>query len=220
VKPQRIPHPGKNRPAKARDDDEDADGEDDDVSAGLGFLGQSQGEDVDEVGDDADDHGDDADDGEDAEDDGEEFAEAGDVADADGIIDTESPGFSERKPTFTLGRKAGGSPGKKPSAADAGARKPSARDPKAVAKDPASAHDSAGVAAGSKEKLDGEGRRYVTLAQFLKHIDVAPTGGAAKAMARSGTILVGGEAESRPGRKLHQGDEVIVDGKPYRVDLG
>ena len=225
VKPQRVPHPGKSSADQARakaEDDDDADDKDEDFTEILGF---DEG---------ADDDGDDADDGEDADDDGEEIAEAGDLADADGIIDTESPGFSERKPTFTLGRKSGGNPTQKPGkhapGADAGSRRPKADPtqptgspgPKAArpSAEDKSAHDLAGKDALTKEKLDGEGRRYVTLAQFLKHIDVAPTGGAAKAMARSGTILVGGESESRPGRKLHQGDEVIVDGKPYRVDLG
>jgi ribosome-associated protein len=68
-------------------------------------------------------------------------------------------------------------------------------------------------------KLDGEGKRYVTLAQFLKMIQVAPTGGAAKMLARSGDILVNGQPEDRPGRKLHQGDQVTIDGQVHPVTV-
>ncbi|MCK6491101.1 MAG: RNA-binding S4 domain-containing protein, partial [Planctomycetes bacterium] len=52
--------------------------------------------------------------------------------------------------------------------------------------------------------MDGEGRPYITLAQFLKKHELAPSGGAAKHLARSGTVQVNGQAEDRPGRKLHQ----------------
>lgn len=67
-------------------------------------------------------------------------------------------------------------------------------------------------------RLDGEGRPYITLAQFLKREDLAPTGGAAKHLARSGTVQVNGQAEDRPGRKLHQGDTVTVEGRTLGVD--
>lgn len=68
--------------------------------------------------------------------------------------------------------------------------------------------------------LDGEGKPYITLAQLVKKLDLAPTGGAAKHIVRAGGITVNGEAEERPGRKLHQGDVVVVDGKTVAVDLG
>lgn len=67
--------------------------------------------------------------------------------------------------------------------------------------------------------LDGEGKPYITLAQLVKKLDLAPTGGAAKHLVRAGGITVNGETEERPGRKLHQGDTVVVDGKSVTVEL-
>jgi ribosome-associated protein len=62
-------------------------------------------------------------------------------------------------------------------------------------------------------RLDGNGQPFVTLAQFLKAQGVADTGGAAKHLVRAGGILVNGQPEDRPGRKLHGGDRVRVAGK-------
>ena len=68
-------------------------------------------------------------------------------------------------------------------------------------------------------QLDGQGRPYITLAQFLKKVQAAPSGGAAKAMARAGAATVNGEAEARPGRKLYPADRVVVAGEPHIVEL-
>ncbi len=68
-------------------------------------------------------------------------------------------------------------------------------------------------------QVAGDGRPYITLAQFLKKIQAAGSGGEAKAMARSGIAKVNGEAEARPGRKLFAGDRVTVAGTEHRVDL-
>jgi ribosome-associated protein len=68
-------------------------------------------------------------------------------------------------------------------------------------------------------QLDGEGRPYITLAQFIKKLALVGTGGAAKHRVRAGGILVAGVEELRPGRKLHAGDVVTVEGKEHRVDL-
>lgn len=84
---------------------------------------------------------------------------------------------------------------------------------------PASKTGMADVPVPHGPRLDGEGRPYITLAQFLKHHDLAPTGGAAKHLARSGTVTVNGAAEDRPGRKLHVGDRVAVDGCELIVAL-
>lgn len=74
------------------------------------------------------------------------------------------------------------------------------------------------AAAPKGPRLDGEGRPYITLAQFLKKHELAPSGGAAKHLARSGTVQVNGQAEDRPGRKLHQGDTVAVAGTTLVVE--
>ena len=58
----------------------------------------------------------------------------------------------------------------------------------------------------------------ITLAQFLKVVQVAQTGGHAKVLVREGRTTVNGEAEDRPGRKLVRGDVVAIDGKTFTVD--
>jgi len=60
---------------------------------------------------------------------------------------------------------------------------------------------------------------HITLAQFLKKLQLADSGGAAKHLARSGIATVNGAAEIRPGRKLHAGDIVVIAGKRHVVDL-
>ena len=67
--------------------------------------------------------------------------------------------------------------------------------------------------------LDGEGRPYITLVQFLKTIDAVGTGGAGKHTVRAGGILVNGVEDLRPGRKLHTGDVVTVAGVEHRVTV-
>jgi ribosome-associated protein len=73
--------------------------------------------------------------------------------------------------------------------------------------------------AARERPLDGEGRPYITLVQFLKTIDAVDTGGAGKHAIRAGGILVNGTEELRPARKLHEGDTVTVAGTEHRVAL-
>jgi ribosome-associated protein len=47
---------------------------------------------------------------------------------------------------------------------------------------------------------------HITLAQALKAVGVAGTGGQAKHLVREGGITVNGVKETQPGRKLHAGD--------------
>lgn len=70
-----------------------------------------------------------------------------------------------------------------------------------------------------KPQLDGEGKPYMTLAQFAKVQDLASTGGAAKHLVREGGFAVNGQPEDRPGRKLHAGDKVTFAGRNYSVTL-
>jgi ribosome-associated protein len=67
--------------------------------------------------------------------------------------------------------------------------------------------------------LDGEGRPYITLVQFLKSISAVDTGGAGKHTVRAGGILVNGVEELRPGRKLHTGDVVKIAGAEHRITV-
>ena len=47
---------------------------------------------------------------------------------------------------------------------------------------------------------------YVTLAQAVKAVGLADTGGQAKILVREGTFEVNGAVEKQPGRKLRAGD--------------
>jgi len=47
---------------------------------------------------------------------------------------------------------------------------------------------------------------HITLAQALKSVGLAGSGGQAKHLVRSGTVLVNGAVEVQPGRKLFPGD--------------
>lgn len=67
--------------------------------------------------------------------------------------------------------------------------------------------------------LDGEGRPYITLVQFLKSTAAVDTGGAGKHFVRAGGILVNGIEDLRPGRKLHTGDVVTVAGVEHKVTV-
>ena len=47
---------------------------------------------------------------------------------------------------------------------------------------------------------------HITLAQALKVVGLAGSGGQAKHLVRGGTVTVNGAVEVQPGRKLHPGD--------------
>lgn len=59
---------------------------------------------------------------------------------------------------------------------------------------------------------------YIKLEQFLKLVEAAQSGGEAKHMIQDGQIQVNGETEIRRGKKLRPGDEVLVNGKTYKVE--
>jgi ribosome-associated protein len=58
---------------------------------------------------------------------------------------------------------------------------------------------------------------YIKLDQFLKIINVAPTGGQAKILIQSGEVSVNGTIETRRGRKLVSGDRVTIEDQNYDV---
>lgn len=51
---------------------------------------------------------------------------------------------------------------------------------------------------------------YITLGQFLKHIDVITMGGQAKWYLQEYTVFVDGELENRRGRKLYPNTRVEI----------
>jgi ribosome-associated protein len=57
----------------------------------------------------------------------------------------------------------------------------------------------------------------ITLGDALKWAGIAPTGGQAKLLVRSGAVMVNGAVERRRGRRLNSGDRMVVHGREYRV---
>ncbi|MDY6062294.1 MAG: S4 domain-containing protein YaaA [Erysipelotrichaceae bacterium] len=61
--------------------------------------------------------------------------------------------------------------------------------------------------------------KYVTLQQFLKLADFIVTGGQAKFFLMENEVVVNGELETRRGRKLYEGDLVVVDQKEFIIHV-
>jgi ribosome-associated protein len=55
---------------------------------------------------------------------------------------------------------------------------------------------------------------HITLAQAVKAVGLADSGGQAKQLVRGGTVTVNGTREIQPGRKLHAGDRFGTAGGP------
>ncbi len=64
-------------------------------------------------------------------------------------------------------------------------------------------------------KIDGE---YIKLDSFLKAVGAVSTGGEAKIRILQEEVRVNGETETRRGRKLRPGDQVVVGGRSYAVE--
>ncbi len=58
---------------------------------------------------------------------------------------------------------------------------------------------------------------YIKLGQALKAAGLIETGAMAKDVITEGLVLVNGEIETRRGRKLYDGDEIIFDGKKISI---
>ena len=58
---------------------------------------------------------------------------------------------------------------------------------------------------------------FITLGQFLKLENYVNSGGEAKHLIHTFEIFVNGEEESRRGRKLYEGDVVIINGDQYTI---
>lgn len=56
--------------------------------------------------------------------------------------------------------------------------------------------------------LDG----MITLGKFLKYHNIIGTGGEAKWFLSEHEIFLNGEPENRRGKKLHDGDELVITG--------
>jgi ribosome-associated protein len=59
----------------------------------------------------------------------------------------------------------------------------------------------------------------IKLNQFLKLMDIVPSGGQAKLMIQGGDVQVNGMVETRRGRRLVRGDKVTVEGQTLEVNV-
>ncbi len=57
----------------------------------------------------------------------------------------------------------------------------------------------------------------IKLDQFLKRVGAVMSGGEAKHLIREGSVSVNGTVETRRGRQLHQGDQVVIEGESFVV---
>jgi ribosome-associated protein len=60
-------------------------------------------------------------------------------------------------------------------------------------------------------------REFIKLDQFLKLAQIVETGGQAKHLIQSGMVMVNGSVETRRGRKLYNGDVIMLDDEPFQV---
>ena len=58
---------------------------------------------------------------------------------------------------------------------------------------------------------------YITLAQFLKIVDLISSGGEAKDFILLNKIFINGIEENRRGRKLYKGDLINISSKEYEI---
>lgn len=58
---------------------------------------------------------------------------------------------------------------------------------------------------------------YITLAQAVKVVGLADSGGQAKILVREGEFLVNGAPETKPGRKLRAGDRFAHGEREWAV---
>jgi ribosome-associated protein len=61
------------------------------------------------------------------------------------------------------------------------------------------------------------GDDMIRLGQLMKLANVANSGGEAKSLLAAGEVRVNGEVETRRGRQLRRGDEVVILGQHLRV---
>ncbi len=60
---------------------------------------------------------------------------------------------------------------------------------------------------------------HIELNVFIKRLGLAATGGQAKMLIRSGTVLLNGTPETRNKKKLFDKDVVEIEGKKYVVKI-
>ena len=59
---------------------------------------------------------------------------------------------------------------------------------------------------------------YITLGQLLKMTDFIQSGGEAKFAVKTLDIAVNNEKEDRRGRKLYEGDVIVIEGQTFTLE--
>ena len=59
---------------------------------------------------------------------------------------------------------------------------------------------------------------YITLGQFLKFADIISNGGEAKSYLAYNEVYINDELDVRRGRKLRNGDKVLVEGQEFIIE--
>lgn len=58
---------------------------------------------------------------------------------------------------------------------------------------------------------------YIQLQQLLKWCGAAENGSMAKEIIRDGMVMVNGEIETAPGKKIFSGDKITIEDEEYEV---
>lgn len=68
----------------------------------------------------------------------------------------------------------------------------------------------------SLQRVSFEGE-FITLAQFLKKVNLVSSGGEVKSFLLTESIMVNDMNENRRGRKLRSGDQIVVSGRLFEL---
>lgn len=65
--------------------------------------------------------------------------------------------------------------------------------------------------------INGE---FITLAQFLKEESIISSGGQAKWYLNENPVMLNGVLENRRGKKIHPGDQIVINKNLYNFIMG
>lgn len=61
---------------------------------------------------------------------------------------------------------------------------------------------------------------FITLAQFLKEESIISSGGQAKWYLNENPVMLNGVLENRRGKKIHPGDQIVINKNLYNFIMG
>lgn len=62
--------------------------------------------------------------------------------------------------------------------------------------------------------------KFITLAQFLKEESIISSGGQAKWYLNENPVMLNGVLENRRGKKIHPGDQIVINKNLYNFIMG